>query len=66
VPQNVFESLRHAFILEERGDVDIKGKGVMHTWYLVGRKPAAQPSGGETAIVAEVLGVGNCSAVTEQ
>jgi adenylate cyclase len=57
VPQNVFESLQHAFILEERGDVDIKGKGVMHTWYLVGRKPAAQPSDGETAIVAEVLGV---------
>ena len=57
VPQNVFESLRHAFILEERGDVDIKGKGVMHTWYLVGRKPAPQPSGGEAAIVAEVLGV---------
>jgi adenylate cyclase len=24
-------------VFEERGDVDIKGKGVMHTWYLVGR-----------------------------
>ena len=22
----------------ERGDVDVKGKGVMHTWYLVGRR----------------------------
>jgi adenylate cyclase len=23
---------------EERGKVDVKGKGVMHTWYLVGRR----------------------------
>ena len=38
VPQNVYERLSHAFLLEERGDVDIKGKGVMHTWYLVGRR----------------------------
>jgi adenylate cyclase len=38
VPQNVYERLNHAFLLEERGDVDIKGKGVMHTWYLVGRR----------------------------
>ena len=38
VPQNVYERLNHAFELEERGDVDIKGKGVMHTWYLVGRR----------------------------
>ncbi|MGV0994020.1 MAG: adenylate/guanylate cyclase domain-containing protein [Mycobacterium sp.] len=39
VPENVFERLRDEFILEERGEVDIKGKGVMRTWYLVGRKP---------------------------
>jgi adenylate cyclase len=38
VPQNVYERLNHAFMLEERGDVDVKGKGVMHTWYLVGRR----------------------------
>ncbi len=39
VPQSVFERLRHEFVLEERGEVDIKGKGVMRTWYLVGRRP---------------------------
>jgi adenylate cyclase len=38
VPQNVYERLNHAFLLEERGEVDVKGKGVMHTWYLVGRR----------------------------
>ncbi len=38
VPQNVYERLNHAFVLEERGDIDVKGKGVMHTWYLVGRR----------------------------
>jgi adenylate cyclase len=38
VPQAVYERLNHAFLLEERGDVDVKGKGVMHTWYLVGRR----------------------------
>lgn len=38
VPQNVYERLNHAFVLEERGDIDVKGKGIMHTWYLVGRR----------------------------
>jgi adenylate cyclase len=38
VPQDVYERLNHAFLLEERGKVDVKGKGVMHTWYLVGRR----------------------------
>jgi adenylate cyclase len=38
VPQDVYERLNYAFLLEERGEVDVKGKGVMHTWYLVGRR----------------------------
>ncbi len=38
VPDDVYERLNHAFLLEERGEVDVKGKGVMHTWYLVGRR----------------------------
>jgi adenylate cyclase len=38
VPQDVYERLREHFTFDERGDVDVKGKGVMHTWYLVGRR----------------------------
>ena len=37
VPETVYERLRDHFVFEERGDVVVKGKGVMHTWYLVGR-----------------------------
>jgi len=37
VPQPVYQRLSNRFLFEERGDVEVKGKGVMHTWYLVGR-----------------------------
>ncbi|VEG42032.1 family 3 adenylate cyclase [Mycolicibacterium flavescens] len=38
VPQDVYERLRSTFVLEPRGEVEVKGKGVMTTWYLVGRR----------------------------
>jgi adenylate cyclase len=38
VPDAVYQRLRDDFEFEERGDVAIKGKGVMHTWYLTGRR----------------------------
>ena len=34
------QRLSEQFQLEERGDVDIKGKGEMHTWLLAGRELA--------------------------
>jgi adenylate cyclase len=40
VPRDVYERLKDDFLFEERGDVEVKGKGVMHTWYLVGRRSA--------------------------
>lgn len=36
VPPDVYERLRGDFVFEERGDVVVKGKGVLHTWFLVG------------------------------
>jgi adenylate cyclase len=36
VPNDVYERLRDRFEFEERGEIEIKGKGRMHTWYLVG------------------------------
>jgi adenylate cyclase len=38
LPQAMYERLKNDYVLEERGLVDIKGKGPMHTWYLVGRR----------------------------
>jgi adenylate cyclase len=34
----MYERLKDGYVLEERGDVDVKGKGLIHTWYLVGRR----------------------------
>lgn len=49
VPHNVYERLVDTFVLEERGHVDVKGKGLMHTWYLVGhRAEVVTPSGSPT------------------
>ncbi|BBX70392.1 adenylate/guanylate cyclase domain-containing protein [Mycolicibacterium psychrotolerans] len=49
VPDDVYQRLRERFVLEERGYVEVKGKGPMHTWYLVGhRAQAVTPSGSPT------------------
>jgi adenylate cyclase len=39
VPHDVYQRLNPEFSFEERGEIDVKGKGVMHTWYLTGRRP---------------------------
>jgi len=38
VPQQVYELLKEEFMFELRGDVEIKGKGVMRTWFLVAQR----------------------------
>ncbi|OBK12711.1 adenylate/guanylate cyclase domain-containing protein [Mycobacterium asiaticum] len=43
VPDDVYERLKEDFVLRERGHIDVKGKGLMRTWYLVGRKVSEQP-----------------------
>jgi adenylate cyclase len=44
VPQALYERLKHGFRFEERGDVDVKGKGLMHTWYLIGHRNSEVPA----------------------
>jgi adenylate cyclase len=38
VPDNVYQLLSERFEFEERGEIDVKGKGLMLTWYLTGRR----------------------------
>lgn len=53
VSQDVFERLSGEFEFTERGDVDVKGKGVMHTWFLVGEcDRSGQPSHELSAVPA--------------
>jgi len=43
VSQDAYERLNAEFVLESRGVIEIKGKGAMQTWFLIGRKtPAVQ------------------------
>jgi len=41
VPEAVYQRLKDDFVLQERGTVEVKGKGLMRTWYLVGRNRGA-------------------------
>jgi len=44
VTEEMAERLREAYVLEERGVIEVKGKGPMRTFYLVGRR-AREPGG---------------------
>lgn len=52
LPDDVYQRLKDDFVLRERGLIDVKGKGVMRTWYLVGRK-GAQEAEEPSDLVAE-------------
>ncbi|MBA2380631.1 MAG: adenylate/guanylate cyclase domain-containing protein [Chloroflexi bacterium] len=44
VTNAMYELLKNEFVLEQRGDIDVKGKGEIQTWYLVRRRdPEAAP-----------------------
>jgi class 3 adenylate cyclase len=38
VSEEVYEVLKDTFVFEERGEIDVKGKGAMQTWFLVGTR----------------------------
>src|SRR6185312_9823134 len=56
VPEDVQRRLKDEFLLQERGVVEVKGKGVMRTWYLIGRNPDTG-SGDVHAKTSETAGV---------
>jgi adenylate cyclase len=56
VPEDVYRRLKDDFVLQERGAVEVKGKGLMRTWYLVDRKPDTG-SGGVRAQETQPAGV---------
>jgi class 3 adenylate cyclase len=38
VTAEIYRALQHDYVFEARGPVEVKGKGVLETWWLVGRK----------------------------
>ena len=46
VTPETHERLKNGFVLEPRGPVEVKGKGVIHTWFLVGRGLTSQSAHG--------------------
>ena len=40
VTPETYERLRDRFTFERRGPVEVKGKGIIETWFLAGRRPA--------------------------
>jgi guanylate cyclase len=49
ITRATFELLQDEFDCEHRGMVEVKGKGEMETWYLVGLRAAA-PAGSRAAV----------------
>jgi adenylate cyclase len=53
VSQQTYERLRDDFVLEAHGEIDVRGKGRMRTWFLVDRKAdAAAPTMSDASAVS--------------
>jgi adenylate cyclase len=44
VSEEMHEQLRRGFILEKRGRVDVRGKGAVETWFLLGKQEDMTPA----------------------
>jgi adenylate cyclase len=47
VTPETHDRLKQRFVFERRGPVEVKGKGVIDTWFLVGRIAAGDPPSGQ-------------------
>jgi adenylate cyclase len=54
VASDTRELIANRFELKERGIVEVRGKGPMRTWFLVGRKPAISESSVEPGQPEEI------------
>jgi adenylate cyclase len=50
VTEATYELLRDEFVLEPRGSIDVKGKGLMRTWFLMGPRPATPAAEQQPAV----------------
>ena len=48
VTEATYNCLRVQYLFKKRGTIEVKGKGTMVTYFLLGRKPGLTPSSGET------------------
>ena len=44
VSEETYRRLRDAYVFEDRGEIELKGKGPMKTWLLVDRRPEPLPN----------------------
>jgi len=52
VTRATYELLKDEFVLESRGTIDVRGKGEMETWYLVGPRPPRPPQARDPLVPA--------------
>jgi len=58
VTEAVFERLKGSFAFENRGEVNVKGKGNMSTYFLLGRKAAPSPLPSAPCLLGDCGGLG--------